>query len=80
MKSIWKIQDFLEDWTLTVPFKGQKPVRGMDYQVLNKNENEQQNNLEMHQKQNQKVAVGVERLRKRKLVSGETRRSKLLDR
>ena len=65
---------------LTVLFKGQKPVRGMDYQVLNKNENEQQNNSETHQRQNQKVAVGVERLRKRKLVSGETRRLKLLDR
>jgi hypothetical protein len=55
---------------LTVFFKGQKPVRGMVYQVLNKNENEQQNNSETHQRQNQKVAVGVERLRKRKPVSG----------
>ena len=65
---------------LTVLFKDQKPVRGMDYQVLNKNENEQQNNLEMHQKQNQKVAVGVERLRKRKLASGAIKRLKPLDR
>ena len=62
------------------PIEDHEQDRGLIFQVLNKNENERTKNFVTQRQKNPQVAVGVERLRKRKLVSGETRRSKLLDR
>tara|TARA_R100001480_G_C4674408_1_gene173975 strand:+ start:442 stop:636 length:195 start_codon:yes stop_codon:yes gene_type:complete len=55
----------------------QKHALGLIFQALNKKENEQIKNFVLRRLRSQLVAVGVKRLRKRKLASGETRRLKL---
>jgi hypothetical protein len=58
----------------------QRHVLGLIFQVLSKKENERIKSFVLRKLRSQLVVVGVKRLRKRKLASGETRKLKLLDR
>ena len=58
----------------------QKPDLGLISQVHNKNENERTKSFVTQRQKNPQVAVGVKRFQKIELVSGEPKKSKLLDR